>query len=89
MHRLFVNKNGHVYKAVSINNQENMNKDSKLYKLLLQLIEDAHNKSIDKNHHRHKSETRNHPQIVGGDLFGYGGPRHSISVGRMPRGSIV
>lgn len=87
MYRLFVNKNGHVYKALAVNNQDNMTKDSKLHKLLLQLIEDAHNKSKAATHQRLKSEGRPaySAHIVGGDIHGFGGARHSISVGRAPK----
>ena len=41
IHRFYVNKNGNVYKAVAITNQENVTKDHKMYKTLLQLIEET------------------------------------------------
>ena len=93
IYRVFVNRNGHVYKAVAVNNQENITKESKIHKILLQLIEDAHNKSKKTPHKRQKSEAMNgsNPQIVGGDTLALGGQRHSISLARigMHRGSIL
>ena len=59
IYRVFVNRNGHVYKAVAVNNQENITKESKIHKILLQLIEDAHNKSKKTPHKRQKSEAMN------------------------------
>jgi hypothetical protein len=38
IHRCYVNKNGHVYKAVAINNQDNVNKEHKFYRFLLLAI---------------------------------------------------
>lgn len=44
-----MNKNGHLYKAVAINNQENINKDHKFYLFLKAMIEDGYNKAHNKN----------------------------------------
>lgn len=41
IYRFYMNKNGNVYKAVAINNQETVNKDSKFYQQLLSRISDC------------------------------------------------
>lgn len=51
LYRCYMNKNGSVYKAVAINNQENVTKDSKFYQSLLQLISDTNQQSKKKIHH--------------------------------------
>ena len=37
-----MNKNGNVYKSVAISNKDNINKDSKYYLRLIQLIDETH-----------------------------------------------
>jgi hypothetical protein len=39
--RCFINKNGNVYKATAINNQENFDKDSFIYNRLIQSIRET------------------------------------------------
>ena len=39
---MYINKNGNVYKALAINNQENVTKDHRFYKTLLELIAETH-----------------------------------------------
>jgi len=41
VYRCYVNKNGNVYKSMSINNQETVNKDSKFYQSLMSLIAES------------------------------------------------
>ncbi|TNV87812.1 hypothetical protein FGO68_gene7175 [Halteria grandinella] len=78
IHRCYVNKNGSVYKAMAINNQENITKDHKFYGFLKQMIEDGYNKAHNKSMSKSQSHARQPSESKQSEASGKGRERGSL-----------